>query len=173
VDALLRCVEAGKIRFLGCSNFSTDDLEAALRVAPLVSQQLPISLIDQQCRPLIETARSRGVSTMAYGCLAQGLLSGRYPPGTQFPANDRRSRLPQFAGTHQRVVAGVRMFSEQTGRTPSQVALRWVLDAGVPVVIAGIKTVEQLRENQGIFGWTTPVAFDPAALAEPDPPGQP
>jgi myo-inositol catabolism protein IolS len=154
VDALARCVESGKVRFIGCSNFSAQDLAAANRRAPLASIQLPFGLIHRDTAATFAEARRRGMTTLAYGCLAQGLLTGKYGPDAVFDADDRRSRLPHFATDQSAVRDRLAQVSRQVGRSPAQVAVRWVLDSGlVSSAIVGIKSVQQLRENLGVFDW--------------------
>ena len=154
VDALARCVESGKIRGIGCSNFSVQDLAAASGRAALASIQLPFSLVHRDTAATFEEARRRGITTLAYGCLAQGLLTGKYGPDAVFGKDDRRSRLPHFASDHSAVRDTLGQVSREIGRSEAQVALRWVLDSGlVSSAIVGIKSVQQLRENLGVFTW--------------------
>ena len=114
VEALARCVEAGKIGYVGCSNVSSAEVDASRAVATLTSVQLPLSLLDHRSLGLVQTMQQHRIGTLAYGCLAQGLLSGRYPNGTRFGADDRRSRLSLFAKDRSRVARTRRLWVPET-----------------------------------------------------------
>ncbi|MBM3776992.1 MAG: aldo/keto reductase [Acidimicrobiia bacterium] len=146
--ALLRCVEAGKIGWIRCSNFSSAEVTAALARAPVAAVQLPFSLFDRRAVPALEDARHRGLLTVAYGCLARGLLGGRYSRATRFDPTDRRSRLPPLSVAEERLLEHLGHRASAAGLRPAQAALQWVLGSGlVSAAVVGIKSVAQLREN--------------------------
>jgi aryl-alcohol dehydrogenase-like predicted oxidoreductase len=95
---------------------------------------------------------------VAYGPLAQGLLTGKFAETQTFGEDDRRARLPHFSEVGRLasapVVAAVREVARATGHTPAQVALRWVLDQpGVVCAIVGATRPAQIEDNAGACGW--------------------
>jgi aryl-alcohol dehydrogenase-like predicted oxidoreductase len=155
VEALLRCVEAGKIRNLGCSNVGPDELRSAYDSGARASVQMSFNLLHQASAPTFDVAVELGMATLAYGCLAQGLLTGKFRGGEAFGSNDRRSRLSHFTTEdHSVLINDLRTAATRLTKTPSQLALRWVLDVGrISCAVVGIKSRQQLRENLGAVGW--------------------
>ena len=154
VEALLRCVDAGKIGHLGCSNVNPDELRRAHASGARASVQMSFSLLHQASAPTFGVAVELGIATLAYGCLAQGLLTGKFTGGEIFGSNDRRSRVSHFTENHSGLLTDLRAAATQLTKTPSQLALRWVLDVGrISCAIVGIKNRQQLRENLGAIGW--------------------
>jgi myo-inositol catabolism protein IolS len=155
VEALLRCVEAGKIRHLGCSNVSPDELRSAYGSGARASVQMSFSLLHQANASTFAVAVELGMATLAYGCLAQGLLTGKFSGVEAFGSNDRRSRLTHFTDeNHSGLLTDLRAAATRLTKTPSQLALRWVLDVGrISCAVVGIKSRQQLRENLGALGW--------------------
>jgi aryl-alcohol dehydrogenase-like predicted oxidoreductase len=159
LDALDRCRTAGKIRDVGASNFPPAMIEEANALLPLAAVQLQYNLIDRGVEDaLLPTCRRLGIPVMAYGALAQGLLTGKYGAGARFDESDRRHRLPHFAegarSHNLEIVTRVRAVGDAVGRTPSQVSIRWLLDQpGVACAIAGAKAPQQTEENAAATGW--------------------
>ncbi|XID94746.1 aldo/keto reductase [Paenibacillaceae bacterium WGS1546] len=160
LGTLAELVREGKIKRIGVSNFSASQLEEALLVAPVVALQSPYNLLQRQVeRSELPYAAERGVGFIAYSPLAQGLLTGKFGPGTRLPADDVRSQLnplfqPEaFADALDRVDRLKRIAADY-GKTPAQLALAWLLDQpGVTTAIAGAKTAAQAEENAGGAGW--------------------
>lgn len=159
IEALRRCQETGKIRWIGCCNFSPELLRAANEVAPVVSLQLPYNLFDRDAeRTTLAECRQLGVGVLAHSALAHGLVSGKHGAGASFPESDIRSRSPYFKGVkYERALEVVRRMEAiggRYGKTPAQVAIRWILDnADVTCALTGIKTAHQVDENVEI-DWT-------------------
>jgi aryl-alcohol dehydrogenase-like predicted oxidoreductase len=153
VGAMAELVEAGKVRYLGLSEASPETLRRAHAVHPISALQSEYSLWtrDPEDGPL-PTCRELGVGFVAYSPLGRGFLTGRIRTPDDFGEGDFRSRLPRFQGENfQRnldLVAGVEDIAEEKGRTPSQIALSWVLGRGDDVVpIPGTKRRRYLEEN--------------------------
>ena len=163
MEALRRCQEAGKIRWIGCCNFSTVLLREAWESGPVVSLQVPYNILDRDIEStLLPDCRERGVGVLAYSSLAQGLFSGRYGPDATFEPDDVRSRSAYFrgprVGDNLRIVRQVQTIGAAHGRTGVQVAIRWILDnPGVTCALTGIKTAEQVEEN-AVTDWKLPPA---------------
>ena len=159
VGALLDCQRAGKLRHFGVSNYPPDWVRKACAAGPVAAVQGSFSLLERAARGgLLSACAELDLPFLAYGVLAQGLLTGKYDSSARFPASDRRSRLPQFqgeawartAGLLERVAAAARTH----GRTIAQVAIRWALDQpGVACAIVGARTAAQAESNAMAAGW--------------------
>lgn len=157
--ALQKCIAAGKVRCLGVSNFSAWDIRAVHRMVPLAVAEFQYNLIDRRAEEdLLPTCQELGISTLIYGPLAQGLLTGKYDAHACFAANDRRHRLSHFQAenltSHLQTVERVQTVTIAQAKRPSQVAIRWVLDnSSVSVAITGAKSPAQVEENLGALDW--------------------
>jgi aryl-alcohol dehydrogenase-like predicted oxidoreductase len=153
LEALRRCQAAGKIRYVGLSNFSAAAIQQAHSLLPMAVVQAQYSLLDRHVeQEILPCCRELGINFLAYGALAQGLLSGKYDLASKFDANDRRRRLNHFQvenlTRHLPVVQHARIVGERYQCSPSQVAIRWALNApGVSAVIVGSKTPQQVEDN--------------------------
>jgi 1-deoxyxylulose-5-phosphate synthase len=154
-------VRAGKIRYIGCSNFYAWQIAKANGIAalrnyePLVSAQHLYNLVRRDIeREILPACEDQGLGMICWSPLAAGMLSGKYR-GQQTP--DAQSRLGiQAAITLPRywfedALALIELLvkvAAELGKTPSQVALGWLLaDHRVTAVIIGARTVEQVTEN--------------------------
>ena len=158
MDRLAGAVEAGKTRAVGVSNFSAKHMRAAhaaleRRGVPLASNQVQYSLLhrEPEADGVLDACRELHVTLIAYMPLAMGALTGKYGPGARPPDRIRRMAGP-FRGrrieTLGPVVARLREVGERYGRTPAQVALRWLVEQGV-VPIPGAKDARQAADNAG------------------------
>lgn len=152
MEALARLREQGKVGDVGLSNFAPAEIRQAHKQMALSIAQVQYSLLRRECEDeFIPVCRSLGVGTMAWGVLAQGLLTGKYSQGSAFPENDRRRMHPNFdAVSRQRgclLNDSLRVIAQRHGVKPAQVAVRWVLDqTGVSAAIVGIKNCNQLHD---------------------------
>ena len=169
LGALDDLVHQGKVRYLGVSNLAAWQLAKALglsalhRWQPVVSVQPAYSLITRDIeREILPLCISEGIAVLPYGPLAGGMLSGKYRPGEEPPADTRaggdamtsRGMSTRMNERGYAVVEAVRLAAEQLGRSPAQVALNWVGNRpGVTSPIIGARTVEQLTHNLGALGW--------------------
>mgnify|MGYP001000823771 CR=1 FL=1 len=164
--ALNTLVESGKVRYIGCSNFSGWHLMKSLAVsekyglARYVAHQAHYSLLRREYEwELMPLALDQQVGTVVWGPLSQGRLSGRFRRNQPIPAG---SRVAQGAGEGPaiddewlyNVVDVLDAVSAETGKTVSQVALNWLLQRPtVASVLIGARNEEQLRDNLGAVGW--------------------
>jgi aryl-alcohol dehydrogenase-like predicted oxidoreductase len=165
--ALDELVRQGKVRFIGCSNLSAqqviaaDDTARQHRLATFVSCQDEYSLLERGIeRELIPTARARGMSILPYFPLASGLLTGKYRRGAALPPGSRLARNARHAQEfiserNWRIVDELAAFAARRGRSMLELAFSWLLrDAVVASVIAGATTPEQVEQNVAAAGWT-------------------
>ena len=158
MDLLADAVEAGKIKAVGVSNYSAEQMReahAALanRGIPLASNQVEYSLLHRQpeVNGILDSCRELGVTLIAYSPLAGGALTGKYS-ATQRAGGLRRF-LPNFSRKAmeavQPVIALLRQIGERYSKTPSQVALRWLIENPIVLPIPGAKNGKQATENVG------------------------
>ncbi|MEO1496800.1 MAG: aldo/keto reductase [Planctomycetota bacterium] len=153
LGALQRLKDAGKIRAIGVSNLSPDQLDEACGAAEVSLVQLQYSLLDREDAASAQPVAERhGVPLATWGSLAQGLLTGKFDASTRFAADDRRRRYPAFQGErfqrNLRFVALLRSEATALGTTPGRLAIRWLLDTpGVGAVLFGAKSPEQVEDN--------------------------
>jgi len=173
--ALDELVKAGKVREIGCSNFSaqqTREAEAALRPggAHFVSLQNEYSLLHREPeREVLPECERSGLAFLPYFPLANGLLTGKYRAGRPAPQGTRISTQERFGKLlNQRnleIVEGLIRFAESRGHTILELAFSWLLAHPVVAsVIAGATSEQQVRSNAGAAGWK----LTPADLAEVD-----
>lgn len=160
IGALSELVKAGKIRYIGVSNFTVGQLTEAQAEATIVSLQSPYNLLQRQVETSeLPYAAANGVGFIPYSPLAQGLLTGKFSRHSALPPDDVRKQLnPLFSeGRYEQALTRVEKLKEiaaKYGKTPAQTALGWLASKpAVTTIIAGAKTVAQIRENLGGTGW--------------------
>lgn len=157
LGALERFRDEGKIRHIGCSNFSAEQLAAAR--GRVVSVQYHMNVAERgREADAARCAQELGISVVAYSVLARGLMSGKFENKAEFAENDTRARDPNFHGDQfDRLSNIARMVGEigaRNGRSASQVAIRWVLDhPDVACALVGAKNVDQITENACADQW--------------------
>jgi aryl-alcohol dehydrogenase-like predicted oxidoreductase len=161
----------GKIRAIGVSNFSPEQMDRFRLSAPLHTVQPPFNLFERDAeRAVLPYARRNGLAVLAYGPLCRGLLAGRMSANTRFSGDDVRLLDPKFQPPrYARYLEAVsqldRLARERFGKRVIHLAVRWVLDQpGVTVALWGARKPEQLEPIAEATGWK----LDEAALAEID-----
>jgi aryl-alcohol dehydrogenase-like predicted oxidoreductase len=165
--ALDDLVRQGKVRFIGCSNLSAQQVAEALDtasrhgLASFVSCQDEYSLLVRDIeRELLPLAKARGLGILPYFPLASGLLTGKYRRGVPLPPGSRLARNARHAQEfiserNWRIVGELEAFAARRGRTMLELAFGWLLrESAVASVIAGATTPEQVEQNVGAAGWT-------------------
>jgi aryl-alcohol dehydrogenase-like predicted oxidoreductase len=160
LHALDDLVRDGKVRAIGCSNFSTAQISAALDTsarlgtAAYVTCQDEYSLLVRKIeRDLVPLMQQRGMTLLPYAPLAGGFLSGKYFRGKPLPKNARLAYSSHHASDviNERNWAlsdRLREFAARTGRSMLDVAFGWLLARPVTAsVIAGAMTPEQIEQN--------------------------
>ena len=161
-------ITAGKVRYIGCSNFSGWHLMKALAVSDRhgwprhVAHQVYYSLAGRDYEwELMPLGLDQKVGAVIWSPLGWGRLTGKIRRGQPLPQTSRlRSQLvlergPQVADEHVfKVVDALDGVAKETGKTVAQVALNWLLQRPtVSTVIVGARNEEQLRQNLGAVGW--------------------
>lgn len=151
--ALEKVKKEGKIIHFGLSNFFSQSLYMKLTDFNISAIQLPLNLLDfKRSENIFNEAMNQNVSTLSYGPLAQGLLSGKYNSLTNFDKSDRRSRLAHFQSHNWdynfKIIQTLESLSSKYEKSISQISIRWVIDNfNLDSVIVGAKTVNQINSN--------------------------
>jgi aryl-alcohol dehydrogenase-like predicted oxidoreductase len=164
MDRVADAVEAGKIKAAGVSNYSAEQMRAAhaalaKRGIPLASNQVEYSLLHRQpeTNGVLEACRELGITLIAYSPLAGGMLTGKYSAQNRAGGFFRRI-LPQYGrkalDALQPVVALLRTIGEKYSKTPSQVAIRWLIENPIVLPIPGAKNGRQAIENAGALSFS-------------------
>jgi aryl-alcohol dehydrogenase-like predicted oxidoreductase len=150
----------GKIRAIGVSNYSPEQMEQFRAAAPLHTDQPPYNLFERQIeQDVLPFALHNGMGTLTYGSLCRGLLSGRMKPDTQFVGDDLRRVDPKFQPPryeqYLRAVERLDHFARQNyGKPVLDLAICWTLDQpGVSVALWGARHPEQLAPVDNAVGW--------------------
>lgn len=159
-EVLQRLLEQGKIRAIGVSNYSPQQMDAFAKVARLDAVQPPYNLFERDIeRDVLPYASQNGVTVLSYGALCRGLLSGKISTETQFNGDDLRNRDPKFQPAHlPHYVAAVealdKLARERFGKDVLALAVRWVLDQGPTIALWGARHPRQLEAIASVSGWS-------------------
>ena len=151
--AMAGLVAAGKVRFLGISEASVEELERVSSVHPVTAVQSELSLWTRDyLAGVVPWCATHGTSFVAFAPLGRGFLTGAIAPDARFGPEDFRSKLPRFrseaVSENQRIVDSVRAVAKRKGVTAAQIALAWVLACGEHVLaIPGTQRRRYLEEN--------------------------
>jgi myo-inositol catabolism protein IolS len=170
MESLERLRTAGRIRAIGVSNFTANEMRAASEYGQIDVLQPPYNMFwrfiegDQ-----LPYCREHDIGIMAYSGLAQGLLTGNLSAETTFPAGDQRPTTVLFQpGTYERcleVVDALRPIAARVGLTVPQLAIAWLLGRpGVSTALVGARTVPEIEEN--VAGTNRQVGAEEMAAAD-------
>jgi aryl-alcohol dehydrogenase-like predicted oxidoreductase len=157
MDRVADALEAGKIKAVGVSNYSVEQMREAYaalakRGIPLASNQVEYSLLHRkpEVDGVLDACRELGITLMAYTPMAGGMLTGKYSAQNR-PGGFFRRILPQYnrrtLEAIQPVIKLLREIGEKYSKTPSQVALRWLIENPVVLPIPGAKNGKQAMDN--------------------------
>ena len=171
VGAMAELVTAGKVRHLGLSEVTADELRAAVAVHPIAAVQSEWSIWSRDVeRNVVPAAAELGVGFVPYSPLGRGFLTGTIRSAADLSSTDFRRNLPRYAegalDANLAVVDVVTSIADQQGATAAQVALAWLryrADAlGVASApIPGTRRAQRVEENLGSLSVTlTPEQLD-------------
>jgi aryl-alcohol dehydrogenase-like predicted oxidoreductase len=154
--------EQGKIRAIGVSNYSPEQMERFRAIAPLHTIQPPYNLFEREIeRDVLPYAHGRGVTAITYGALCRGLLSGTMRIDRQFANGDmRKTTDPKFQPAHfteyLNAASKLDAFARKNfSKRVIHLAVRWLLDQpGVGVALWGARRPEQLAAINEVSGWS-------------------
>jgi aryl-alcohol dehydrogenase-like predicted oxidoreductase len=166
LGALTELVKAGKVREIGCSNFSADQLrEARLasadpRSARFVTVQNEFSLLHREPEEdgVLEETQRQGIAFLPFFPLKAGLLTGKYRKGKAIPGNTRVAKFERYNKllTEENLdrIEALAGFAKDHGRSLLELAVSWLLaHPTVASVIAGASSAAQVRKNATAGAW--------------------
>ncbi len=181
-EALLQIKRAGKIRYVGLSNFSQADVEAFMAIVPVECQQGLYNMLERNTSSyhgipleyktedeMMATVRKYGQAFLPYSPYMQGLLSGRFTRERKFSEDDIRNANPKFFGEaydryygcYERLAA----FAAEMGRPVNEIAVNWLRQKEeVTSIIGGVSSARQLEGNARALAWD----ITPEEMAEID-----
>lgn len=158
--ALNTLKKQGKIRFIGVSNFSCEQIEAAEQYAQIDVQQPPYSMVNQKFTDLMKWGYEKGIDSMTYGSLGSGILTGAIRTLPEFEPGDMRltfydffaepvfSKIMEFLKTMDEIAAA-------HGVPVAQVALNWSTQKDfVGTALCGVRNERETLENCSAFEWS-------------------
>ncbi len=160
MEALLKIKEQGKIRHIGVSNYSVQQMEDCLKVGPVVSLQPEYSLLQRKIEAeTVPFCLANEIGIIAYSPLASGVLTGKYDKDTQFKDWRGKGILGEFTGDafvrNVEKVDQLKKIAEGLGKSCGQTAVNWVLQQpGLASALVGVKNPKQLEDNIKAVGWT-------------------
>jgi aryl-alcohol dehydrogenase-like predicted oxidoreductase len=147
----------GKVRWIGVSNFNAAQMERISSIARITSLQPPYSLMRREIEgTILPCTQHHGIGVLAYSPMGSGMLTGAMSREriANLPSDDWRTRSPHFQEPlltrNLRIADKVIEVAQRTGRTPSEIALAWVLShPAITAAIVGIRSAEQVSGVAG------------------------
>ncbi len=153
MEALETLKQQGKIRSIGASNTSADEVKAYVAAGQLDAIQEEYSMVKRDIEgTLLPVCRENGVSVLSYSSLALGLLSGKIGPDREFTGDDQRKDNPRFSMANRQKVADLMQtiapIAEAHGATLAQTVIAWtVQQPGITFSLCGARDAAQAVEN--------------------------
>jgi aryl-alcohol dehydrogenase-like predicted oxidoreductase len=155
--AMAQLQKEGKVRWIGVSNFTVEEMRRAQAIAPITSLQPPYSLVRREVeQETLPYCRSEGLGVIVYSPMASGLLTGAMTRerAAKLPYSDWRSRDVEFheprLSKNLALVERLREVGERHRRPPGQIAIAWVLqNPAVTGAIVGARNAKQVEGNVG------------------------
>jgi aryl-alcohol dehydrogenase-like predicted oxidoreductase len=159
--ALSKIVESGKVRYVGVSNYSPEQMEEASKYCEIVSLQPPYSLLQREIEDeILPYCIEKGIGVLSYGSIGAGALTGKFKTRPIFNDDDRRDKFYDFFSEENwpktaALVDVLREIADSRGKPVVHVAINWVLkQEGITVALVGARTPEQAIMNAGAGEWS-------------------
>jgi len=155
-SALAELQKAGKVRWIGLSNFNVEQIKRAEKIAPVTALQPPYSLIRRQIeKETLPYCERRGIGVIVYSPMASGLLTGAMTREriANLPDDDWRKRNPEFQepelSKNLELVERLKKVAARYGRTSGEVAIAWTLR--LPAVTGAIVGARNARQAEQVM----------------------
>ena len=153
MEALETLKQQGKIRSIGASNTSADDVAAYVAAGQLDAIQEEYSMVKRDIETsLLPQCAEHSVSALSYSSLALGLLSGKVGPDREFSGDDQRKDNPRFSMANRQKIAAlmeeIAPVADAHNATLAQTVIAWtVQQPGITFSLCGARNADQAREN--------------------------
>ncbi|WP_440998451.1 aldo/keto reductase [Fodinibius sp. SL11] len=158
-ETLQELLDEGKIRAIGVSNFSPEQMDEFQQTAPIHVCQPPYNLFERGIETdIIPYCKENDITLLTYGALCRGLLSGKMSKDRTFNEGDMRRNVdPKFQGktfeSHLEAVEKLKEYADSNfNKEVIHLAVRWILDKGIDSAIWGARKPEQVTFEK-VFGW--------------------
>lgn len=154
-EAVGRLIEQGKVRYAGVCNYDAALMAEAERTLPLVSNQIPFSMVNREMETeTIPYCIRHKKAVLAYSPLQRGLLTGKMKPGYRFAEGDHRASNAFFTDESIRrtdaFLARIKPLADAKDATLSQLVLRWTIEhPGITAALVGARNADQAVQNAG------------------------
>ncbi len=158
--AMKQLMDQGKIRAIGVSNYSPDQMESFRRAAPIHLSQPPYNLFERQIEEKEkEYCHDNNIALMTYGALCRGMLSGKMSKDREFTGDDLRQYDPKFQeerfDQYLAAAEALKQYAQDNhGKDLIPFAVRWILDQGVEIALWGGRRPDQMEPVQDVTGWS-------------------
>ena len=155
MEAVLELIDEGKVRAAGVCNYNAAQVDEALSVLSLVTNQVPYSLVNRGIeKSLILQALEKGMSILPYSPLQRGLLTGKMDPNQQYKKGDSRKGLKHFQPENVKrinsMLEKIKPIADDHHATLAQVILCWTMNQpAMGCVLAGARNPQQVKDNAG------------------------
>jgi len=154
-EAMAKCVKAGKVRYLGVSNFTVEQMERVMKIHPLTSLQPPYSMFRRDIEnDILPFCKKNNIGVIVYSPMQKGMLSGKFTPEkiAALPADDVRHIDPNYKTprleVNLKVVEKLTQIAKRNKITIAQLAISWAIrNAEVTAAIAGARRGGQINET--------------------------
>jgi aryl-alcohol dehydrogenase-like predicted oxidoreductase len=159
METLLEIQAQGKIRHIGVSNYSVEQMQECLKVGNLVSLQPEYSLLERSIeKETVPFCTRNQIGIIAYSPLSSGVLTGKYDKSTKFKDWRSKGIIGTFEGegyeNNIEKVDRLKALAETDGKTCAQMAINWVTrQPGLATALVGVKNESQMEENLRSVGW--------------------
>ncbi len=170
-EALSRLKQAGKIRYVGMSNYKQADVEAMMEYIGVECQQGLYNMLEPNAssyhgipldyrveKEILPNVKKFGQAFLPYSPLFQGLLAGRFNEGNPLSEKDIRQANPKLSGLefslYQKAACDLTALGEKYGKPLNEIALNWLRrQEAVTSIIAGVSSVRQMEQNLHSLTW--------------------
>lgn len=159
METVAQLMDEGKVLAAGVCNYNTAQVEEALKVIPLASNQVPYSMINRGIEnDVIPQAIEKGMHILPYSPLQRGLLTGKIKPGHEFTGYDTRKGNKYFSDANieqvHTLLDKIRPIAEKYDATLAQLVINWtVQQPGMGTVLVGARNEKQITDNVGALSF--------------------
>ncbi len=153
MEAIDKLLQSGKIRAAGVSNFSTEQMKEADKYVPIISNQVPYSMVNRGIEEeLVPYAQQSNKGILAYSPLQRGILTGKMKHGYQFNEGDHRPSTPFYQEPNftriNEFLEKIEPIAAERNITLAQLVINWTMyQPGITSVLVGARRPEQVKDN--------------------------